>query len=218
MTEVAEWKKVDIENTKLDELTLSAPQGSYWQKMMGAIARKTDGIESRLQTVETGGGGWVWNPTPIYSEELAEGFSYDIEADIPYRLPAAVFGDGLEAALILIEKNVGGGAATLPIVGRCYWDTSVTGLGGIIDGYFQVSDTTVATFSACFLLAKEHGLYVGRPFSRLRQAHFWTQSIPDAPLAPAVYVRPEDSTGRITSFSFAESIPQGATVTVYAPL
>lgn len=53
MTEVSDWKKIDKENTAIDDLTLSAPQGNYWQKMMGAIARWQGSIGERLE--EDGG-------------------------------------------------------------------------------------------------------------------------------------------------------------------
>lgn len=52
MTEISNWKKVDIENTHIDDLTLSAPQGNFWQKMMGAIARKFGVVDAKLEKLE----------------------------------------------------------------------------------------------------------------------------------------------------------------------
>ena len=52
MTEVSDWKKIDGENVEIDGLTMSAPQGNYWQKMMGAIARKFEAVEQSMQELE----------------------------------------------------------------------------------------------------------------------------------------------------------------------
>lgn len=95
MSEVSEWEKTDIENTRLDGLALSAPYGAYWQKIMGALKRKFDEMDVDFQklsgalvkrgdkatkselpasgnsigdywTVAADGSEWAWNGTEWY--------------------------------------------------------------------------------------------------------------------------------------------------------
>lgn len=219
MSEVSDWKTIDIENVRIDNLILSVPQGSYWQKMMGAIARwlgkvgdpgdlvTTDksSIVAAVNEVATGGGGgdWEFGKEPVYTETLADNFYYDDEEGNSYNLtiPPAIIGDGFDAVLVIVQTPptaLAGGSLLFSFNNNFFAQTE-----GVA---FPQSGTLIVQWS-CFVYP-----FHGRTRVETYGKNFGSDlSIPRVATWPLI-------SNKITSIALANtSLPAGTIILVFAP-
>lgn len=219
MSEVSDWKTKDLENTAIDDLTLSAPQGSYWQKMMGAIARwfgkvgdtadlvTTDksSIVAAVNEVAAGDGGsdWDFGATPVYTETLADNFDYDDEEGGSYNLaiPPAIIGDGFDAVLVRVQTPptaLAGGSLVFSFNNSFFAQT---------EGVAFPQSGTLTVLWSC-LVYPFHGCTRVEASGKNFDSDLSISRVATWTLAPS----------KITSIALANtSLPAGTIITVFAP-
>lgn len=234
MSEVSDWETIDKENTAIDGLTLSAPQGNYWQKMMGAIKRMFGTVDGRVTALEQGVGDPAdlttenkqnvvaaineleerfdhhepklrYDPTPIYTVSLAE--ERPLTDGNPYVITKTQLGGEFAGIFVFISGPITTSATSCGFYAYLDNGESIRGVA-----YFSAASGDACNTS--FEIIPCDGIY---KYRMCRTDTTGMQSVPlySKPTASNFIESDNRYIDRIEFFSDTVILPAGATITIY---